>query len=96
LFDRGLSAELPDLWELPEIMKKCADWRGMGDEELYEAWNGGQGMLLVVDEAEAEKCIERAKDFGIEAKLAGKITKEDTPQLTLISKLSGKTVIYNA
>lgn len=96
LFPRGLSAELSDLWELPEIMKKCAEWRGMSDEELYEAWNGGQGMLLVVDEVDAEKCVSRAKDFGIQAKIAGKITREDTPQMVVTSKLSGETVIYNA
>ena len=94
LIPKGLSADLPDLWELPEIMEKCAQWRGMSDEDLYEAWNGGQGMLLVVDQKDADHCVARAEDFGIKAKVAGKITKEDEPALTIASKLSDKTIVY--
>jgi len=88
LFPRGLSAELPDLWEPPAIMKQCAEWRGLSDEEFYEVWNGGQGMLIVVDEKDAGHCLKRAKDFSIEAKIAGRITKESTPQVTINSQLN--------
>lgn len=95
VMERGLSAALDDLWEPPEIMKKCATWRGLSDEEFYEAWNGGQGMLLVVDEADAEKCALRAADFGLEAKVCGTIEKNDTPSVTVHSKLSGKEIVYS-
>lgn len=95
LFPRGLSAKLDDLWEPPAIMKQCAEWRGIIDEEFYEVWNGGQGMLLVVSQNEAEYCIKRAKDFKIEAKIAGKIEKIPTPQVVIKSKLNlGKEIIY--
>jgi phosphoribosylformylglycinamidine cyclo-ligase len=50
LFPRGLSANLYNLWEPPEIMKKCAVWRGMDDRECYKVWNGGQGVLVVIEE----------------------------------------------
>ncbi len=93
---KDLSAELEDLWEPPEIMRQCAEWRGLSDEEFYEVWNGGQGMLLVVDEDKAEYVLGRAKDFNIETKIAGKITKEQKPQITIRSKLNkNKTIIYN-
>jgi len=49
LFPRGLSAYLDNLWERREIMRQCAEWRGMSDEECYETWNGGQGALVVID-----------------------------------------------
>src|SRR3990167_5079981 len=39
LFPKKLSAELSDLWEPPEIMRKCAEWRHIADEEFYEVWN---------------------------------------------------------
>lgn len=94
LFPRSLSAELSDLWEPPEIMKKCAEWRKINDEEFYEMWNGGQGMLLVVAEKDAEYCINRAKNFGILAKVAGRITKEKHPCVKLKSKLYNKDIIY--
>ncbi|MBI2630951.1 hypothetical protein HYW73_01900 [Candidatus Nomurabacteria bacterium] len=95
LFPKKLGAELFDLWEPPEIMKKCAEWHNVTDEEFYEIWNGGQGMLLIVDEKDAEYCIKRASDFGVEAKITGKITKEDAPKILINSKLTkGKIVIY--
>lgn len=88
LFPKKLSAELFDLWEPPEIMRQCAEWRGLTDEEFYEVWHGGQGMLLIVDTKDAEHCIKRAKDFFIEAKIVGKITKENEPQVSINSKLT--------
>lgn len=95
LFRKGLSAELYDLWEPPKIMLKCAGWRGLKDKEFYEVWNGGQGMLLIVDEKDAKHCIKRAKDFGIKAKIVGKVTKEKNPQVSIVSKLTlSKKIIY--
>ncbi len=95
LFPRGLSAELIDLWEPPEIMSDCAHWRKLTDEEFYEVWNGGQGMLLIVDEKDADYCVKRASEFSIEARIAGKITKEEIPQILIHSKLNeGTKIIY--
>ncbi len=95
LFPKKLSAELFDLWEPPDIMRKCSEWRNITDEEFYEVWNGGQGMLLIVDEDSAEHCIKRAADFGIKAKVVGKITKEDEPKVLINSKLTtGKIITY--
>ncbi len=95
LFPKKLSAEINDLWEPPSIMKKCAEWRNIEDEEFYEVWNGGQGMLLIVDEKDADYALKRATDFGIQAKIAGRITKEEQPQVSIKSKLTeGKIIIY--
>ncbi len=95
LFPKKLSAKLFDLWEPPEIMHNCAKWRKITDEEFYEVWHGGQGMLLIVDKKDAKYCIERAKDFGIKAKISGKIFKEKKPKILINSKLTlGKIIIY--
>ena len=76
-------------------MKECAKWRGIDDNEFYEIWHGGQGMLLIIDEKDAPYCIKRAKDFSVKAKVVGKITKEKIPQVSIISKLNpGKKIIY--
>ncbi len=93
LFPKGLGAELFDLWEPPEIMKKCAKWHNISDEEFYEVWNGGQGMLLIINEKDAEYCIKRAGDFGIKAKIAGRITKDDVPKVLINSKLTKEKII---
>ncbi|PIR68059.1 hypothetical protein COU49_02680 [Candidatus Nomurabacteria bacterium CG10_big_fil_rev_8_21_14_0_10_35_16] len=96
LFPKKLSAEISDLWKPPTIMRDCAKWRGLSDGEFYEVWNGGQGMLLVVDEKDTQYCINKAKKFGIRAKIVGKITKEKIPQVRIKSKLNkNKIIIYN-
>jgi len=94
LFPKKLSAEIFDLWEPPQIMRDCANWRKITDEEFYEVWHGGQGMLLVIDEKDADYCIKRAQDFNIKAKVVGKITKEKNPQVVINSKLNNKKIIY--
>jgi phosphoribosylformylglycinamidine cyclo-ligase len=83
LFRRGLSAEINNLFMPPEIMQLCKEWRGMSDGEFYTAWNGGQGMLLVVNEKDAEYVCKRAAQFGIEAQIAGKITKGTGSQISI-------------
>lgn len=95
LFPKKLSAELSNLWQPPKIMLECAKWRKLSDDEFYEVWNGGQGMLLIVDEKDAKYCIKRAKDFGIKAKIVGRVTKEKNPHVSINSKLTpGKIIIY--
>src|SRR3989338_7861392 len=54
LFPKNLSADLFDLWEPPKIMRECAFWRNIKDEEFYEVWHGGKGMLLIVDKKDAD------------------------------------------
>lgn len=96
LFPRGLSAVLDKLWRPPVIMRQCAKWRGILDDEFYETWNGGQGMLLVVDDGkDRERCLRIAAESGISAKVAGRITHYKTPRIEIHSKLThGKRVIY--
>jgi phosphoribosylformylglycinamidine cyclo-ligase len=95
LFPKKLGADIYDLWEPPKIMRNCAEWRKITDEEFYEVWNGGQGMLLIVDEVDAPYCLKRAQDFLIEAKVVGKITKETQPTVKINSKLTeGNIIIY--
>ena len=95
LFPRGLSAKLDNLWDPPEIMKQCAEWRDMTDEECYETWHGGQGALVVIDDCDAFAFTDLAAEFGIEARRAGKITKENKPAVVIKSKFTGKTISWH-
>lgn len=96
LFPRGLSARLDGLWEPPEIMRQCAEWRGMNDDECYKAWHGGQGVLAVINADDEIRFTEMARSFGIEAKKAGTITKEVSPVVTIESKFSGDVITFRA
>lgn len=90
----GLSAELPDLFEPSDIMRRCAEWRGMTSSEFYETLNGGQGALAVVDESEENRVIDYATSVGISAKVAGRITEKQGYTVTIKSRLDGEVVHY--
>ncbi|HRH24293.1 MAG TPA: AIR synthase-related protein [Candidatus Paceibacterota bacterium] len=78
----GLGAKLTDLFDPPEVMAHCQKLGKISDHDAYRAWNMGQGMALITPEP--EKVVKEAQAFGIEAKIAGKITKE--PGVTLVSR----------
>jgi phosphoribosylaminoimidazole (AIR) synthetase len=89
----NLSAELDDLFEPPEIMKKCAEWRGMSPQECYKTWNGGQGAIVVVDEYEAESFLTLAKNFKVEAKRVGRITERKEHTVLIKSKFGDESLL---
>jgi len=95
LFPRGLSAVIDNLFEPPKIMQKCAKWRGMSEDESYKTWNGGQGMLVVIDGKDEKRFVEWAELSHHYAQKCGKIVKKSKPQVILESKFgSGKTIIF--
>lgn len=90
---QGLSAVLPDLFEPPEIMKKCADWRGFDSRECYRTWNGGQGAAVVVDQSDADDFLSIAGDFEIEAKVGGEITERKEYNVAIKSQFGDDKLI---
>jgi len=95
LFPLGLSAEIDNLYEPPEIMKKCAEWRGMSEPECYSTWNGGQGVLVVINQTDEQKFIDKAQAHGLEAQNGGKIIKKDKPSVIIESKFgSSQTITF--
>lgn len=94
LFPLGLSADLTDLCAPPQIMKDVVKWREMEDAECYTTFNGGQGALVVIDSEDEERFINRAAEFGIEAKKAGTVTRENTPRVRIVSQFTGNEIIY--
>lgn len=86
----GFSAELYSLWSPPEIMGLCSLWRGLTAKESYQTFNGGQGVLVVIDDCDADEFIGLAQSFGIEAQKCGEITAvTDRPRLVIHSKFDG-------
>lgn len=97
LFKRGLSADLFDLYEPPEIMQLCAGWRGMDGRGAYETWHGGQGAIAIVSPVDLDDFLRQAPIFGIEAKPCGVVTKRDDPIVRIQSKfLGGGEIVYSA
>lgn len=86
LFRAGLSASLTDLWEPPEIMRHAAEWRGVSPLERYRVWNGGQGMLAVVDPTHADEFVSLAHTHDVEAKVCGELYRSTHPELLIRSQ----------
>ena len=77
-----MHSHLDNLFDPPEITSYCQKTGDISDADAYRAWNMGQGMALVTPEP--EQVLAEAKKYGIDARLAGKVTKE--PGIRLISK----------
>lgn len=92
----GLSATLYDLFDLPGIMRSCADWRGFGDRQVYDTWNGGQGMLVVVPPHEVQNFLDHSAKFGITAQVCGDITPSAQTTVTLVSKYNGGKLLFGS
>lgn len=72
----GCGAELHDLWEPPAFLRDIARMGNVTSEEAYRTWNMGNGMLLVVSQDHVAECVEIIGNAGIDARLAGTITKD--------------------
>jgi len=90
----GFSADLDNLFYPPEIMVKCANWRGMSDKETYSTWNGGQGALVVLDKDEVDAFFKYAKQFDISARIAGRIIKKEDYSVRIKSRFSGSEILF--
>ena len=75
---KGLGADLPNIFPMTPAMKKLQEIGNVSDTEAYKTWNGGNGMLLVLPESDAEKTLEILSTHNIEAQIAGKITDTGT------------------
>lgn len=90
----GLSAELNDLFDPPDIMQLCADWRGMQPAECYQTWNGGQGAIVVLDPDQAEDFVIFSNHHNIPAKIAGRITEKQDYTVAIKSKFGKQEMLY--
>jgi len=69
----GLGAIIYKQFEPSEPIKLFQELGKVKDLEAYKTWNMGNGMMVITDEP--EKIIAIAKEYNIEAKEAGEITK---------------------
>lgn len=69
----GLAAMLYDLFSPCDLMLECQRLGSVRDREAYSRWNMGQGMLVITPKP--DEVIAIAKTSGIEAKVAGEITR---------------------
>ncbi len=72
--------EVPPLFDL--IQKESrTDWK-----EMYRVFNMGHRMEIYLEEKKAEKVIQISKEFGVDAKVVGRVENADAKKLTIHSE----------
>jgi phosphoribosylformylglycinamidine cyclo-ligase len=77
----GFGARLDNLWDPHEAIRDVIEVGRVPIEEAYRTWNMGNGMLIVVAEADVERAIPLLQQEKIQARRAGTITRE--PELVI-------------
>ena len=68
-------AKLDNLFEPLEVMQCVIELGKIAPEDAYLYWNMGNGMLMVVQEADADRILQLAETGGYQAQKAGRITE---------------------
>lgn len=64
-------------WEILPVFRKLEEWGGVPHREMFNIFNMGIGMVLAVDESEADKAIEILRRYGEKAGVIGRITDKE-------------------
>ncbi len=81
-----------NLFEPPFIFKLIQENSGADDREMYQVFNMGHRLEIFTDEDSALKMIDTAKQFDIDAKIAGRV--EASAKKELILSANGKEIVY--
>ena len=72
----GFSAKISkDSLEVPAIFKMLMEKGGIPERDMFNTYNMGTGMTVVVDEKDADRAIEIINGAGEKAKAIGRIVK---------------------
>jgi phosphoribosylformylglycinamidine cyclo-ligase len=81
-----------NLFDVPPLFKMIKEQSGTEWKEMYKVFNMGHRMEIYTDAASAEQMISISKDFGVDAKIIGKVEASEKSQVTVKTELG--TFIY--
>ncbi|MCQ2134462.1 MAG: phosphoribosylformylglycinamidine cyclo-ligase [Bacteroidales bacterium] len=64
-------------WEILPVFKMLEKWGGVPHREMFNIFNMGIGMVLAIDESEAQKAIDILASHSEKASVIGKIVEGD-------------------
>ena len=74
------------LFPIPPLFKMIQEESGTSWEEMYQVFNMGHRMELYVDPSIADAIIAISENFGVPAKIVGRVEESSTKELTIISE----------
>ena len=81
-----------NLFPTPPLFKLIQEQSGTDWKEMYKVFNMGHRMEIYLSPEDADKVIEIAKSFGIEAQIVGRVEEAEENKLTIQSEYG--TFIY--
>ena len=71
-------------WEILPVFRLLEQWGGIPHREMFNIFNMGIGMVLVLDATEADKAVGILESVGEKASVIGRVT--DVPGVNIIMK----------
>jgi len=81
-----------NLFQAPQIFKIIQENSGSDDREMYQVFNMGHRLEIFTKETAAQKMIDTAIAFNIEAKIIGRVEASEKKELVL--SVNGKEIVY--
>ena len=81
-----------NLFDVPPIFDIIQQSSHSDNREMYQVFNMGCRLEIFTEEKSAENLIALGKQFGIEAKITGRVEKSDKKELLL--RVNGEEIIY--
>lgn len=75
-----------NLFPIPPLFKLIHEQSGTSWQEMYKVFNMGHRLEIYLDEQYAQRIIEIAQSFNIDAQIIGRVEKSDTKKLTIKSE----------
>ena len=76
IFPDGIGCEIEkDSYPLPEIFKIMREKSELADGQIYNTFNMGIGMVVCVDQADAQAAVRALEEMGERAWIIGKTVK---------------------
>ena len=78
-FPKGLGAKVYEgTWEILPIFKLTEELGNVSRMSMYNTFNMGIGMVIIIDESEKEKALSILSSIGEKAYLIGEVVESET------------------
>jgi phosphoribosylformylglycinamidine cyclo-ligase len=75
-----------NLFQPPFIFRLIQNASKSDDREMYQVFNMGTRLEIYTNEKAADKMINVAKDFGVEARIIGRVEASENKELVITTK----------
>ena len=84
-FIENLHVIKDNLFDLPPLFKLIQECSGTDWKEMYKVFNMGHRMEIYLKEEFADQVIQISKNFGVDARVVGRVEKSSGKKVTIKS-----------